>query len=438
MSHKITFRVYCDVKGTTRHGKSEERNHGMKTVNLSQLSDPDVLREYSPRMLVALMDDHRAFIASKGVELPPVGKEDELDIEALAKVFTAVGDFPKELVERFHMVKQMSGPRQMDRILATVRARQVQFPLPLADCSPEDIAAHLLLTNPLLFQELHAELAVTRYRAFAYFVPHRKKPNFKPPTSMAALEKALNGWYETHQRGRTAKVFWREHGEEFWFHVRHAEPLKREGAVTLQDGASGSAIYHPERHGLVIYNERLGEARMHADSEQELDTFRVAFGLHLFQDGSYFPVGSHKFSLEALKRGRSALVWSGIPHIRSIALTVIEFQIGGNVTAREKISAPDVYTVFETRDFQIPLEAEILAARFQVFFENEKKPRYFTIRPSNHAKFARDNDAVILEPWLVRQHLARVRREEMSADGKWNLELVVAGQSDAHSQPAFA
>jgi hypothetical protein len=174
----------------------------MKTVNLSQLSDPDVLREYSPRMLVALMDDHRAYLATKGIELPPVGQEDELDIEALSSVFTSTGDFPKELLDRFHMVRQMSGPRQMDRILATVQERQVQFPLPLADCSPEDIAAHLLLTNPLLFQELHAELAVTRYRAFAYFVPHRKKPNFKPPTSMAALEKALNGWYETHQRGR--------------------------------------------------------------------------------------------------------------------------------------------------------------------------------------------------------------------------------------------
>jgi hypothetical protein len=51
----------------------------MKTVNLSQLSNLDVLREYSPRMLVAMMDDNRAFIASKDVELPPVGREDELD-----------------------------------------------------------------------------------------------------------------------------------------------------------------------------------------------------------------------------------------------------------------------------------------------------------------------------------------------------------------------
>lgn len=427
----------------------------MKTVNLSQLSDPDALRVYSPRMLVALMDDHRPYLAAKGVELPAAESpmtHEALDYEGLAKIFTSAEGIPTDLVERFHMVRQMSGPRQMDRILATVRSRQMQFPLPLADCSPEDIAAHLLLTNPLLFQELHAEVAVTRYRAFAYFVPHRKRPDFKPPTSLAALEKTLNGWYEAHQRGRTAMVFWRQHGEEFWFHVRHAEPLKREGLVKLQDGASGSAIYHPERHGLVIYNERLGEARMHAASEQELDTFRLAFGLHLFQDGNYFPAGSHKFSLEALKRGRSALVWVGIPQLRGIALTVIEFQAGGNVAAREKISAPDVFAVFEARDFQIPPEAEILAARFQVLLEAEKKPRYFTIRPSNHAKFARDNDAVILEPWLVRQRLACVRRcvphgppaeghqaEDHFADMPGSLWSPPSnGQSGDHGQPVYA
>lgn len=137
-------------------------------------------------MLVALMDEHRPFLTGKGIELPPVGQEEELDHESLAGIFTSLTDFPKDLMERFHMVRQMSGPRQMDRILEAVRNRQLQFALPLDHCSPEDIAAHLLLTAPLLFQELHAELAVTRYRAFAYFVPRRKKENFKPPGSLTA------------------------------------------------------------------------------------------------------------------------------------------------------------------------------------------------------------------------------------------------------------
>ena len=392
----------------------------MKTVNMSQLSDPDLFRKFSPWMLVAIMEDHRTFFAAHGVVLPilemgqAVGgtgnPRDELalDYEGIARIFSMAEGLPQELVERLHMVKQMSGPRQMDRVLEALEAQPGRFPLPLAEASPEDLAAHLLLTQPQRFQKLHAEVAVARYRAFAYFLPHRKKAGFQLPTSLTALERTLNSWYETHQRGRTAKVFWRQAGEEYWFHVRHAERLKREGLVQLPDGASGSAIYHPERHGLVIYNERLGEARMHADSEPELDVFRVAFGLHLFQDGNYFPMGSHKFSLAALKRGRVALVWSGIPNIWRIALTMIEFQVGGNAAAREKICAPDVYTVFEARGYPIPPEAEILAARFQVWFAGEKEPRYFTIRPSNHAQFARDQDAVMLEPWLVRQQLARV------------------------------
>ena len=75
------------------------------------------LREISPRTVVALMDEHREFLASKGVALPPVGEEAELDYQSLATIFLSPDDIPPELVEKFHMVKQMSGAGTMDRIL---------------------------------------------------------------------------------------------------------------------------------------------------------------------------------------------------------------------------------------------------------------------------------------------------------------------------------
>ena len=40
-------------KGKLRYGKSKEGNRDMKTVNMDQYADPDVLREFSPRMLRA-------------------------------------------------------------------------------------------------------------------------------------------------------------------------------------------------------------------------------------------------------------------------------------------------------------------------------------------------------------------------------------------------
>jgi hypothetical protein len=64
----------------------------MKTVNLEQYADPDVLREFSPRMLVALLDEDRPFLAGKGVTLPTVAEiqaangEAVLDYEAQAAV----------------------------------------------------------------------------------------------------------------------------------------------------------------------------------------------------------------------------------------------------------------------------------------------------------------------------------------------------------------
>ncbi len=187
------------------------------------------------------MDEHREFLAGKGVMLPPVGEEAELDYRSLATIFLSPDDIPQDLVEKFHMVKQMSAPATMDKILDTVRARQMEFFFP-ADSSPEDVAAHLLLNNRALFQELYAEKAVARYRSFVYYVARRKKAGFHPPANLAALEKTLNSWYEAHQRARSARIFWREHENEFWFYVRHAEPIKRDGCVGLKDNESGSTI----------------------------------------------------------------------------------------------------------------------------------------------------------------------------------------------------
>ena len=187
-------------------GSGRERVE-MKTVNLRRYSEPQTLREISPRTLVALLDEHREFLAAKGIELPPVGDEREVNYETLAPVFLSPDDIPHDLVERFHMVKQMSGPAQMDKILDTVRQRQIDLSF-ARDSSPEDVAAHLLLAAPPLFHEIYAEKSVNRFRSFTYYVA-RKPQKFRPPENLVPLEKTLNSWYEAHQRGRSARVFCR-------------------------------------------------------------------------------------------------------------------------------------------------------------------------------------------------------------------------------------
>ena len=393
----------------------------MNTVNLRRYSEADALREFSPRMLVALMDEHRQFLADKGIELPPVGEEAELDYHSLATIFLSPDDIPRDLVERFYMVKQMSKPEAMDRIVDAVRDRQLQFRFP-ANSTPEDVAAHLLLTDPKLFQEIYAEKAVARYRAFVYYVARHKNGAFRPPASLAPLEKALNGWYEAHQRGRSAQVFGRQHRQEFWYYVRHAQPMKRDGCVDLKDLHSSSMIYRPERHDVVVYDAEAGELRVHADCEQEPELFRVLFGLHLFGAYDYFPASKRKYTLDPLKRGRAVLASAGIDGLREITLREVEFQGHGELGMRERMVAPDLFSIFEARQCGIPAEADIRMARFQVRFGDAAKPRTFTIRPSNFATFSRDDDSVPLHEWLRRQGFVLPRHAESRPDEPWHLE----------------
>ena len=375
----------------------------MTTVNIRRFSEPDTLREISQASLLALLGQHADFLATKGVVLPAPNNGAVIDYEALAKVFLVPDDIPPELVESFHLVRQMSGRDAMDAILDAVRVRQLPLKF-AADSSAADIAAQLLVMDKGLFQALHAEQAVDKYRSFIYFGTDRRALDFKLPSDLSAVEAALNVWYEKHRRGRSARVFCRQKDNEFWFYVRHAEPIKRDGCVGMTDNQSGSKIYRPERHDLVVYDADCGEMRIHAEAKNEPELFRECFGEHLFSDKNYFPKGKEKYTLDPLKRKqRASLVCSGIEGLVNITLKEIEFLRRGTLWERLTHSAEDVFSVFEARGFVIPESFEIRKAKFAVRFADAARPRMVTIRPSSYILYGRDDDAVLVEKWLFAQ-----------------------------------
>lgn len=379
----------------------------MSTVNIRRYSDPDALKEIAPANLIAMLKDEEPFLAARGITLPATANDGELDYEALANLFLSPDDIPPELVERFHLVNQMSNKDAMDHILDQVHDRQLELDF-AADASPADVAAQLLLKDKALFQELHAERAVAKYRSFIFYVPlpGREKPkDYTPPDDLSALEDELNDWYEKHKRGRSARVFWRQKDTEFWFYIRHAEPIKREGCVGMKDNQSGSMIYRPEKHDLLIYDADAGEIRLHADCTKEPELFRKAFGTHLFGDPDFFPPGLEKYTLDPLKtKARAALAFDGIDGIHSITLKEVEWFRGlGALWEREVHKSEDVFSVFEERDFQIPESFDIRQAKFAVLFTDAKKPRTVTIKPSNYLSVGRDDDAIPVGKWLTAQ-----------------------------------
>ena len=75
---------------------------------------------------------------------------------------------------------------------------------------------------------------------------------------------------------------------------------------------------------------------IHADCEQEPELFRLAFGMHLFGDGNYFPASKGKYTLEPLKAGRAVLACAGIDGLEDITLKELEFRGHGPALAAAK------------------------------------------------------------------------------------------------------
>jgi hypothetical protein len=82
-----------------------------------------------------------------------------------------------------------------------------------------------------------------------------------------------------------------------------------------------------------------------------------------------------------------------------------EFQIfrGGTHKEIEIRKAEDIFASLEERDRSIPNGGRLSKASFQIKFADSKTPRTVTLSSGNRAQFKRDDDAEVLEKWLIRR-----------------------------------
>lgn len=74
--------------------------------------------------------------------------------------------------------------------------------------------------------------------------------------------------------------------------------------------------------------------------------------------------------------------------------------------------AEDIFASLEERDRTIPNGGRLSKASFQIKFSDSKTPRTVTLSSGNRAQFKRDDDAEILEEWLIRRGFIIVDSED--------------------------
>lgn len=184
-----------------------------------------------------------------------------------------------------------------------------------------------------------------------------------------------------------------------WILVRHGQPMRRE-ASQGDDGIVGTEFYRPQRHDVLIYDERSGDIGVHASTKGERNLYLRTLGRLLFSGEEHFPPAG-RFTLDPLTaNGGASLNSDDIDGIRGIRLAEYRRYWGGAFKEVGTRKAEDIFGALAQREQTTLAGGRLVSATFKVTFDDSDKERSVTIRPPGVARFERNDDSGLIENWL--------------------------------------
>lgn len=363
---------------------------------------PDVLKAIEIAGLLKLLRPHAEYLEKRGFQFP-AGPREEPDYRKLALILVnSDGDTPPDLLESLHVIGNAGVEERVDQLLELARLHNVGTGG--ERIAPIDLAIRIWVKAPRelakfepdeFLQKRFKFECVPAARAAAGHIPPKKKGDF------AELEARLDDWFREHKRGIGSVVECADSGAELRFLVDHGLTCKRDRD---RKGRQSSPLYfRPEKTDLVVFDMARHELRVHASTVGEIRLYVTEFGRHLFNDPNYFEF-KPKYTLAPLvKRGRKALICKGIAGMKAVRLREIHWiwqgAFGHAVTHR----ASDLFLAFAVQNMEIPKDAILKKAVFDVELSDVDKPRSISIRPPRTATYGRGEEAALVERWLRKQ-----------------------------------
>lgn len=373
----------------------------MASFNPRKFADPDRLRSIAPARLEAFMVPWRDYLLGRGFEFP-ASTLIEIDYAGLAEILMRPdAATPADMVDALYYVHETASAEDMDQLLAAVRARGLSVTDDPA-ATPIDLAIDVWMAAPEVVRARHAEAIAMRQQNFEYFGPSQPIRGAFPDIDTELrqlLESEFDDWFESHRRGRGCRMFVIRHSPMTWILVRHGQPMRRE-ASQKDDGGVGTEFYRPQRHDVLIYDERSGDVGVHASTKGERNLYLRTLGRHLFSGEEHFPPAG-RFTLDPLiADGRDALDVEDVDGIKGVRLVECRRYFGGPYREMEARKAEDIFAALASRNIHSLAGARLNSATFKVAFEDSDKERSVTIRPPGIARFERNDDSELIERWL--------------------------------------
>lgn len=373
----------------------------MASFNPRKFADPDRLRSIAPARLAVLLNPWRPYFERRGF-LFPGAAEAPIDYPLLSDILMRPdATTPAAMVDALYYVQETASVDDMDKLLAAIRSRG----LVVDDdpgTTPIDLAIDVWCVAPDLVRGHHAESYAMRQKNFEYFGPrHPGRIPFPPVTEaqQGALEQVFDDWFERRRRGRGCRVFIIRHKPFSWILIRHGQPMRREMSHK-DDGGGDIAFYRPQRHDVLIYDERSGDLGVHASTKGDRNLYLATLGGQLFGDEAYFPP-TERFTLDPIVAdGAASLQVEDVDGIEKVRLIEYRRYWGGVHRETETRKAEDIFAALATRGMATLTGGRLSSATFKITFNNAAKERSVTIRPPGIARYERNDDSELIDLWL--------------------------------------
>jgi hypothetical protein len=386
----------------------------MATYSLRKFAQPDVLKNIHEDNLLRFLSPYTDYLTGRGFKLQKNGSG-QLDYGLLCQILMQPTEgIPPAMVDALYFVQEVSDDDMFDELLEMANAGNVDVP---ADSTPADLAVLLWLKDPELIKKPHAEALMMKPKSFNSFQSKENKGKKLDLSegNVDALERDMDEWFEQNKRGNGCEVtpFEMAGENKIYFLVRHGMPFKREGKI--EAGETGSVFYRPEFHDVIVYDRDANELQIYNKSggKKERQMYLAAFGLRFFGDAEYFPE-EDKYTLQPLLNdGPDSLSCHDIAGLEEIRLTEVQLQFRGPYNDRSIFRSKDLFSSLQDRSKDLPRFGNLVAASFQVKFENSSKPRTIKIKTPNVASFDRKEDAHVIEQWMKARGF--IKRQEPPA-----------------------
>jgi hypothetical protein len=373
----------------------------MASFNPRKFADPDRLRSIAPARLEAFMAPWRDYLRGRGFEFP-ASPPMEIDHAALGEILMRPdAATPADMVDALYYVHETARSDDMEQLLAAVRAGGLDV-IDDPATTPIDLAIDVWRAAPEVVRAHHAEAIAMRQQNFEYFGPSRPVRGAFPEVDDALrqlLESEFDNWFESHRRGRGCRMFIIRHSPMTWILVRHGQPMRRE-ASQKDDGGIGTEFYRPQRHDVLIYDERSGDVGVHASTKGERNLYLRTLGRHLFSGEDHFPPAGRFTLAPLIADGRDALNVDDVDGIKGVRLVEYRRYWGGVHRELEMRKAEDIFAVLAEHNMQGLAGGRLNSATFKVEFADSARERAVTIRPPGIARYERNDDSELIERWL--------------------------------------